>query len=206
MLGNSSGFAALLRKEILNLKFTHCFLRRYALAAKTLPPDLRKILEIIVKVVNMFRGRALNHRLFQSFCEKVGKEHTVLLSDIEIIWLSRSRLQSRLFELRDEIQQFLHKAGHELAGYFDESELIQALVYLADVFTALNELNRFLQGRGISILVACKKLSTFIEKLLLWIKPIKKESLVNFLSLQEILKKGAFLHPNFAQKLLNICN
>ena len=42
MLGNHSGFAALLRKEILSLKITHCFLHRHALAAKTLPLKLKK--------------------------------------------------------------------------------------------------------------------------------------------------------------------
>jgi len=150
MLGNRSGFAALLKKEITNLKITHCFLHRHALAAKTLPPDLRKILEISVKVVNMIRGRALNHRLFQSFCEEVGKEHTVLLYHTEVRWLSRGRVLSRLFELRDEIQQFLREAGHELAEYFDDPEFVQALAYLADVFTALNELNRSLQGRELA--------------------------------------------------------
>ena len=95
-----------------------------------------------MKVVNMIRGRALNHRLFRSFCEEVGKEHTMLLYHTEVRWLSRGCVLSRLFELRDEIQQFLPEAGHELAEYFDDPEFVQALAYLADVFTALNELNR----------------------------------------------------------------
>ena len=76
----------------------------------------------------------------------------------EVRWLSRGHVLSRLFELRDEIQQFLREAGHKLAGYFDESQFIQALAYLADVFTALKELNRSLRERGISILDACEML------------------------------------------------
>ena len=103
MLGNCSGFAALPRKGIPNLKYIHCFLHPHALGAKTLRPDLRKTLEISVKVVNMIRGRALNHQQFQSFCEEVGKEHTVLLYHTEVRWLSRGRVLSRLFEMRDEI-------------------------------------------------------------------------------------------------------
>ena len=94
----------------------------------------------------------------------MGKEHTVILYQTEVRWLSRGRVLSRLFELRDEIQQFLREAGHELVEYFDEPEYIQACVYLADVFTAFDELNRSLQGRGISILVACEKLSAFYRK------------------------------------------
>ncbi|XP_076325489.1 protein FAM200C-like [Tachypleus tridentatus] len=73
MLGNRSGFAALMRKEVPNLKITHCFLHRHSLAAKTLPPDLKKTLDICVKVVNFIRSRALNHRLFQSLCEEMGQ-------------------------------------------------------------------------------------------------------------------------------------
>ena len=61
MLGNCSGFAALLRKEIPNLKSTHCFFHRHALAAKTLPLKVKKALQICVKVVNTIRGGALNH-------------------------------------------------------------------------------------------------------------------------------------------------
>ena len=81
--------------------------------------------------------------------------------------MSRGRALSRQFKLRDEIQLFFDEAEHELAGYFDELDFMQAIAYLADVVTALNELNRSLQGRGISILVACEKLSAFKEKLLL---------------------------------------
>ena len=76
MLGNRSGFAALMRKEIPNLKITHCFLHRHSFAAKTLPPDLKKTLDACVKVVNLIHSRALNHRLFQSLYEEVGQEHT----------------------------------------------------------------------------------------------------------------------------------
>ena len=72
MLGNRSGFVALLRKEILSLKINHCFVHRHALAAKTSPLKLKKALEICVKVVNTIRGRALNHRLFQLFCKELG--------------------------------------------------------------------------------------------------------------------------------------
>jgi len=35
---------------------------------------------------------ALNHRLFQSFCEEVGHEHHVFMYHKEVKWLSRSRV------------------------------------------------------------------------------------------------------------------
>ena len=201
MLGNRSGFAALLRKEIPNLKSTHCFLHRHALAAKTLPLKLKKALQICVKVVNTIRGRALNHRLFRLFCEELGKEHTVLLYHTEVRWLSRGRVLSRLFELRDEIKEFLCTMGNEMAEYFETTEFIQNLAYLADVFTALNELNRSLQGQGISVIHACDKLSAFKEKLQLWIRRVKQGNFVNFPSLQETLKESATLHTDLVSTI-----
>ena len=151
MLGNRSRFAVLLRQEIPNLKFSNRFLHRHALAAKTLPTDLRKTLEVSVKGVSMIRGRALNHQLFQLFCEEAGKEHTVRLYHTKVRWLSRGRVLFHLLKFWDQIRQFLHEEGHELAGYFDESKFTKALAYLADVFIPLNELNRSLQERGIII-------------------------------------------------------
>ena len=201
MLGNRSGFAALLRKVIPNLKSTHCFLHRHALAAKTLPLKLKKALQMCVKVVNIIRGRALNCRLFRLFCEELGKEHTVLLYHTEVRWLSRGRVLSRLFELRDEIKEFLCTMGNEMAEYSKEPEFIQNLSYLADVLTALNELNRSLQGQGISVIHACEKLSVFKEKPQLYIRRVKKGNLVIFSSLQETFEESAFLHPHLVSTI-----
>ena len=40
MLGKTSGFPALVKKEAPQVNVTHCFLHRYALASKTLPENL----------------------------------------------------------------------------------------------------------------------------------------------------------------------
>ena len=88
-----------------------------------------------------------------------------------------------------------------MAKYFETIEFIQNLAYLADVFTALNELNRSLQGQGISVIHACEKLSAFKEKLQLWIRRVKQGNFVNFPSLQEILKESATLHPDLVSTI-----
>ncbi|XP_013790804.1 protein ZBED8-like, partial [Limulus polyphemus] len=83
MLGNRSGFAALMKREIPEVRVTHCLLHRYALAAKTLLKSLQDVLSTCVKNVNVIRGFSLNHRLFQAFCESMDSEHTVLLYHTE---------------------------------------------------------------------------------------------------------------------------
>ena len=61
MLGNCSGFAAILKKEILKLKVTHCLLHQQTLAFKTLPPCLKNALNSCVKIMDYIRGHALKH-------------------------------------------------------------------------------------------------------------------------------------------------
>lgn len=106
MLGQKSGFAALLRKEAPQVIVTHCFLHRHALASKTLPTNLKEILCSSVKIVNFIRARALNHRIFKKLCQEMGAEHEVLLYHTEVRWLSRGQVLKRLFELRKEVSLF----------------------------------------------------------------------------------------------------
>ena len=56
-------------------------------------------------------------------------------------WLSRGRVLTRVFELHEEIMQFLRNQGSEIADHFENREFILSLAYLADVFMHLNELN-----------------------------------------------------------------
>ena len=64
MLGKTSGFASLVKKEVSHNIVTHCFLHRHGLASKTLSPTLKEILSTSMKVVNFVRARPLNHRIF----------------------------------------------------------------------------------------------------------------------------------------------
>ena len=96
MLGNASGFTALVKKEAPHVIVTHCFLHRHALASKTLPTILREVLSTAVKVVNFIRTRALNHRVFKRFCHEMGAEYEVLLHHTEVRWLSRGQILTRL--------------------------------------------------------------------------------------------------------------
>ncbi len=167
MLGNHSRFAALLRQEIPSVKVTHCILRHHNLAAKTLLPSLKQILDVCVKVVNVIWGRALNHQLFQLLCEEVGQDHTVLLYHTKVRWLSCGCVLSHMFELQNEIKTFLWKQQQDLSEHFDSPDFMQALAYLSDVFKMLNELNRSLQGKMINIVIAFEKFTAFKERRLL---------------------------------------
>ena len=84
----------------------HCFLHRFALATKLLPPGIKTSLNLDVKMVNYIKTSALNSRLYKVICEDIGSEYTSLLFYTEVRWLSRGNTTMRLFVLRKELLQF----------------------------------------------------------------------------------------------------
>ena len=69
-------------------------------------------------------------------------------------------------------------------------------------FSALNELNLSLQGRGLNTVTASEKLAAFKEKLALWIKCVKMGNLVNFPCLEETVTEISTLPPDFVAKIV----
>ena len=78
MLGKTSGFAFLVKKEVPHIVVTHCFWHQHALASKTLSSTSREISITSVKTVNFVRGPVLNHRLLKKLCQEMGAQHEVL--------------------------------------------------------------------------------------------------------------------------------
>ena len=165
MLGKTSEFAALVQKEAPQVNVTHCYLHRYTLASKTLPENLRQVLSDSVKIVNLIRVRTLNHRIFKKLCQEMGAEHEVLLYRTEVRWLSRGQVLKHLFELRKEISAFLKNKNLKYSNWFDNEEFFLGLAYLVDIFSHLNEMNLSIQGFGVTVMEASKKIKGFHDKL-----------------------------------------
>lgn len=68
----------------------------------------------------------------------MGSDHTAVLFHSESRWLSRGKVLSRVFELRDEIRIFLEEEGNELANKFHNNNFLMKLAYLSDMFQKLN--------------------------------------------------------------------
>ena len=66
MLGQKSGFTALIKKVNPNVISSHFILHQHALTSKTLPAYMKTVLDVVVHVVNFIRATALNHRLLKS--------------------------------------------------------------------------------------------------------------------------------------------
>ena len=98
MLGRKSGLQA--RVKAVSPSFVHCFLHRFALAAKLLLPGIKTSLNLVVEMVNYIKASALNSCLFKVICEDIGSEYTSLLFYTEVRWRSRGNTTMRLFVLR----------------------------------------------------------------------------------------------------------
>ena len=187
MLDKTSGFTALVKKEAPQVNVTHCFLHRYALASKTLPENLRQVLSDSVKIVNLIRVHALNHRIFKKLCQEMGAKHEVLLYHTEVCWLSRRRVLKRLFELRKEVSAFLKNKNLKYSNRFDNKKFFLGLAYLVDIFSHLNEINLSIQGFDVTVMEASKKIKGFHDNLSLWKKRLETENYSNFSMFEMLL-------------------
>ena len=134
-------------------------------------------------------------------------DHTALLYQTQVRWLSKGNMLSRIFELREEVKLFLvAKQKHDLLLAFGGDGFSTYLAYLADIFEALNQLNKKLQGPGTNIyctvIVHSDAINAFVVKLNLWRQRAKNNNFASFHRLTEItgddfnknLKEGIISH------------
>lgn len=175
MSGQYGGLQALIKTKAPNAKWTHCIIHREALAAKNISPELNFVMETVIKVVNFIKTRPVKARFFQKLCEDLGAVHTSLLYYCNSRWLSRGDVLSRVYELRNELHEYLLIESHSCAEKFKDTDFLIKLAYLCDIFEKLNILNKSLQGNETHILQLADKIAAFQKKLLLWKRKIEGE-------------------------------
>ncbi|KAJ4919048.1 hypothetical protein JOQ06_021802 [Pogonophryne albipinna] len=180
MTGRVKGFVNKVRQVNPDVQITHCMLHREALVAKAMPPDLTAVLEQAVKIVNYIKSRPLKSRLFSTLCNEMGAEHHGLLLHTEVRWLSRGKVLSCVYELRDKLVAFANEHDLPYKEHMDDESWWVKLVYLADIFSHLNDLNIRMQGKNDNILTATDKLNGFRSKLRLWQNKVAKKNIEMF--------------------------
>jgi len=173
-----------------------------ALASKTLPAPLGKVLDQTIQIVNFVKGGALNSRLFKQLCIDMDAGHHLLLFHTNVRWLSRGNVTERVFELRDELKLFFEVQGKmEFFAWLDDEEWIMRLAYLVDIFEQLNKLNLQMQGRNTNIIKFMDSLKAFMSKLENWKRKVKIKNVAMFEKLSSILVAGGEdqVLPEFAK-------
>lgn len=135
----------------------------------------------ILKIVKYNKGSALNSRLFFfTLCTEMGAKHTRSLFHTDVRWLSKGRVVTWVYELRDETHAFLTEKLSPLASSFSDEKWLLTLFYLADIFSVLNKLNLKLQGREDNIFRHCEQTQAFQKPLKLWQLWLKTSSYYMF--------------------------
>ena len=188
MLGARSGLQTLVRNRSPDAVSMHCMIHRQALASKTLPESLQDSLNIAIKTFNFIKNGALNTRLFRNLCSEMNAEHQNLLYYTRVRWLSKGNVLARVFELREELQEFLNREGkYELESFFKDKTFVLHLSYLVDIFGQLNRLNLKMQRKDTTVLDFMDVLNAFVEKLDNWQRKVEKGNFAMFEALSSVV-------------------
>ena len=187
MIGAQSGLISLVKQKNPAIQGTHCMIHKAALVSKTIPRRLHEHMSVVIKVVSYVKSSALNTRLFSKLCKDMDADHSALLYHTQVRWLSKGNMLSRIFELRKEVKLFLlAKQKHDLLLAFGGDGFSTHLAYLADIFEALNQLNKKLLGPGTNIIVHSDAINAFVVKLNLWRQRAENNNFASFHRLTEI--------------------
>ena len=134
MLGCRSSFQTLVKEKSPDVAGMHCTIHRQAIMAKTLPDQLKNVLDDVVKAVNVIKANALNSRPFAELCKKNDSEYVTLLIHFHVRWLSKGKVLKRVFILRLEIKDFLQGPKPELHQKFSDDCFWTCLSFLVNMF------------------------------------------------------------------------
>ncbi|KAL7868147.1 hypothetical protein SRHO_G00095310 [Serrasalmus rhombeus] len=107
----------------------HCILHQEALCGKVLKMD--HVMSAVTQTVNFIRSKGLNHRQCQSFMREIDSEFADIPYHTEVRWLSRGKVLNRVFELCNEVCQFMGSKGTDSTVLRDEKWKCE-LAFLAD--------------------------------------------------------------------------
>ena len=107
----------------------------------------------------------------------------------KVRWLSRGKILKQLQKLKQEVSLFLKNRNNYLAEKIKSESFLYGLLYLADIFSLINNVNHAMKGPGVTIMDAAEKLNAFLLKLSLGKCRLKLRNYANFPLLEDLILK-----------------
>jgi len=198
MVGKSAGFVNLMRQSVPHILSFHCIIHQEVLCSKIQNSHFESVMNTVVKIVNIIRGKAINHRQFVQFLDDVDAEYGNIIYHSEVRWLSRGKVLERFINLLPHINDFLDQKNiHEFDQYLCDVQWVRDLAFLTDVTGHLNVLNLALQGKQTTIEEAYTSVKSFQSKLILFIDHMQKGELRHFHQLRTSIEEEPEPTPMF---------
>jgi hypothetical protein len=120
---------------------------------KSIPDELKNVLDLIIKMVNYTKSRALKTRILKKICEEAGSRYEILVLHTEIRWLSKGKVLNRFYEMKNELLQLFNNEdpNSDFVTQLNNPLWSAKLAYLADIFNHLSILNSNMQGKDENI-------------------------------------------------------
>ena len=117
------------------LTFLHCIIHEIVLCKSLL--KMNNVVDAVTKIVNFIRAKALNHRQFVALLDENETEPGDISYCCAVRWLSLGKVRKSAWNLRDQIQDFCVKKGHDIPSLSDEDWLAD-IGFAVDVTALMN--------------------------------------------------------------------
>nr|XP_039258495.1 general transcription factor II-I repeat domain-containing protein 2A-like [Styela clava] len=159
------------------LVFLHCIIHQQVLCKSVL--KISHVTDVVTKLVNFIRSRALNHRQFISLLEEQENEHTDIGYHTTVRWLSLGKILKRVWDLQQEIREFCQTKNKDIPQLSDKKWLSD-FDFVVDVTALLNELNYKLQSKKLFVHNMHSLVKSFITKLQFLSRQLQNNNLAHF--------------------------
>ncbi|XP_039623539.1 general transcription factor II-I repeat domain-containing protein 2A-like [Polypterus senegalus] len=173
------------------LIFLHFIIHQEMLCKSVL--KISHVVDVVTKIVNFIRARALNHRQFVSLLEEPESEHSDIGYQTAVRWLSLGKVLKRVWVLRAEIQDFCEKKDKEIPELSD-THWIADLAFAIDVTALMNELNTKLQGKSLFAHEMYSLVTAFMRNLKFLSSQLEGNILTHMPTLKEVKLSADHLH------------
>ena len=127
------------------LAFWHCIVHREVLHKSVL--NVSNVTDVVTKIVNFIRARALNYRQFVRLLKDHEEEHGDICYHTNVRWLRFGKVLQRVWDFRAEIREFCELKSKN-ASELSDAQWMADFAFAVGVTGLMNELNTNYNARA----------------------------------------------------------